>query len=54
MTMTTPATTTSKSDGVGWLQTFLRYFLNDIARVPHMQVHEVADIAGSPAAQFVR
>ncbi len=31
-----------------------RCFLNDIARVPHMQAHEVAHIAGTHAAQFVR
>ena len=54
MTMTTPAITTRKSDGGGCQQTCPRCLLNDIARVPHMQAHEVAHIAGTHAAQFVR
>ena len=48
MTMTTPAITTSESDGARSLQIFPRcFFLNDIARVPHTQAHDVAHIAGT-------
>jgi hypothetical protein len=54
MTMTTPAITTSESDGARSLQIFPRCFLNDIARVPHTQAHEIAHIAGTHAAQSVR
>jgi hypothetical protein len=54
MTMTTLAITRSKSDGVARLQSFPRCFFYDIARVPQMQAHEIAHIAGTHAAQVVR